>query len=324
MKSPILLAASTVLSLAVLACSAEVRSSTDSTESTGSASEAVSCSALWGQCGGQGWTGATCCATGSTCTVSNPYYSQCLPGSGSGGNNGNCPSVGSNDAQMRAVATAAFQILKAASTDCGTQALQPCWGTSVLSSQHYRIAASGSTIEFDPEGPLYYTAATTPAQAALAIAQLDSTVAAFFVAALKWDQQNTNGQLFAALPATAALTKFTYPGNNTPIAIADFNAASRQEVVTGSDWCGTTRVRFIDTASRENAFAPAEIQRWSTWFGSYSQASKYTGGGAFPASPFNGANTQNPYLVVSVNGASLNWNSSSWFSSRNGKRPRRK
>ncbi|KAF8578407.1 glycoside hydrolase family 5 protein [Ramaria rubella] len=37
-------------------------------------------SPIWGQCGGQGWTGSTTCATGSVCTVSNPYYSQCLPG----------------------------------------------------------------------------------------------------------------------------------------------------------------------------------------------------------------------------------------------------
>ncbi|KAF3903477.1 hypothetical protein ABW20_dc0107458 [Dactylellina cionopaga] len=36
-----------------------------------------SCSALWGQCGGIGWTGAKCCSAG-TCKVSNAYYSQCL------------------------------------------------------------------------------------------------------------------------------------------------------------------------------------------------------------------------------------------------------
>ncbi|KAK5659910.1 hypothetical protein OQA88_13374 [Cercophora sp. LCS_1] len=36
------------------------------------------CAAKWGQCGGQGWTGATCCASGSTCTTSNQWYSQCL------------------------------------------------------------------------------------------------------------------------------------------------------------------------------------------------------------------------------------------------------
>ncbi|KAI0417040.1 family 10 glycosyl hydrolase [Xylaria grammica] len=32
----------------------------------------------WGQCGGQSWTGCTVCAAGSTCTVGNDYYSQCL------------------------------------------------------------------------------------------------------------------------------------------------------------------------------------------------------------------------------------------------------
>ncbi|KAJ3040391.1 hypothetical protein HDV00_010945 [Rhizophlyctis rosea] len=36
---------------------------------------------LYGQCGGQGYTGSTTCSSG-TCTYSNPYYSQCIPGSG--------------------------------------------------------------------------------------------------------------------------------------------------------------------------------------------------------------------------------------------------
>ncbi|KAI8812461.1 glycosyl hydrolase family 62 protein [Cladochytrium replicatum] len=40
------------------------------------------CAALWGQCGGQGWTGPTTCCSGSVCTYGNPYYSQCLQGSG--------------------------------------------------------------------------------------------------------------------------------------------------------------------------------------------------------------------------------------------------
>jgi len=34
------------------------------------------------QCGGIGWTGGTTCASPYTCQVSNPYYSQCLPGTG--------------------------------------------------------------------------------------------------------------------------------------------------------------------------------------------------------------------------------------------------
>lgn len=36
------------------------------------------CAAKWGQCGGQGWTGPTCCQSGSTCQPSNNWYSQCL------------------------------------------------------------------------------------------------------------------------------------------------------------------------------------------------------------------------------------------------------
>ncbi|KAF9460689.1 hypothetical protein BDZ94DRAFT_1222542 [Collybia nuda] len=39
-------------------------------------------SPAWGQCGGQGWSGSTTCVSGYTCTYSNPYYSQCLPGVG--------------------------------------------------------------------------------------------------------------------------------------------------------------------------------------------------------------------------------------------------
>ncbi|KAH9483957.1 Beta-glucosidase cel3A [Psilocybe cubensis] len=40
-------------------------------------------SPVYGQCGGQGWSGDTTCASGSTCVYSNPYYSQCLPGAAS-------------------------------------------------------------------------------------------------------------------------------------------------------------------------------------------------------------------------------------------------
>ncbi|KAJ4306054.1 1,4-beta-D-glucan cellobiohydrolase cel6a [Collariella sp. IMI 366227] len=43
--------------------------------------ERQNCAGLWSQCGGNGWTGATCCASGSSCVAQNPWYSQCLPGS---------------------------------------------------------------------------------------------------------------------------------------------------------------------------------------------------------------------------------------------------
>jgi hypothetical protein len=41
------------------------------------AAPVAGCASLWGQCGGQGFSGATCCSAG-TCKVQNPWYSQCL------------------------------------------------------------------------------------------------------------------------------------------------------------------------------------------------------------------------------------------------------
>ncbi|KAH7922900.1 glycoside hydrolase family 5 protein, cellulose binding module 1 [Leucogyrophana mollusca] len=35
--------------------------------------------ALYAQCGGEGWTGATTCVSGAVCSVENDYYSQCIP-----------------------------------------------------------------------------------------------------------------------------------------------------------------------------------------------------------------------------------------------------
>lgn len=44
---------------------------------TSSSPPSGSCSALYGQCGGIGFAGPTCCSSG-TCKASNSYYSQCL------------------------------------------------------------------------------------------------------------------------------------------------------------------------------------------------------------------------------------------------------
>ncbi|KAJ6464876.1 beta-1,4-endoxylanase [Mycena sanguinolenta] len=36
-------------------------------------------SSIFGQCGGENWTGPTTCATGSACVFQNPFFSQCVP-----------------------------------------------------------------------------------------------------------------------------------------------------------------------------------------------------------------------------------------------------
>nr|CDS82541.1 glycoside hydrolase family 11 enzyme [uncultured eukaryote] len=50
---------------------------TTTSPGSGSTGTSGSCSALYGQCGGIGWAGPTCCSSGS-CKESNSYYSQCL------------------------------------------------------------------------------------------------------------------------------------------------------------------------------------------------------------------------------------------------------
>jgi len=37
------------------------------------------CSPVYGQCGGNNWSGPTCCEDGSTCQTGNEWYSQCTP-----------------------------------------------------------------------------------------------------------------------------------------------------------------------------------------------------------------------------------------------------
>jgi len=54
-------------------------SESGSTTTSAPSSGSTDCSALYGQCGGSGYNGATCCAGGSTCQVQSEWYSQCLP-----------------------------------------------------------------------------------------------------------------------------------------------------------------------------------------------------------------------------------------------------
>lgn len=52
-------------------------STTSSTTPTATAGGG-NCSTRYGQYGGTGWSGPTCCQTGATCKYVNDYYSQCM------------------------------------------------------------------------------------------------------------------------------------------------------------------------------------------------------------------------------------------------------
>lgn len=325
MRSRFFLAAPAAIALSAAACTAEM-----GPESTGTTEQAsTNCSAEYGQCGGTGWTGATCCATGTTCVYSNAWYSQCLPptsGSSGSSSSSNCPS-GSNAPVQQAAASAAYSILRAAAVACagvynGESGSYggPCFGDAILNSQRYIV--SGSTIIFNPSDPLY-NYVPNAAKAALAVAQLNSSVAQFLVQGLTWAQQNTTGSVVVVGLPFYALSHFTYPGNATPIEVDDGNAGGlgrRNEIVTGSSWCGAQDIHFADTSSDETGFAPLNIipvGNLSEGLGANNKFPGYTGGNAWPSTPFNGSGGgSNPYLVIAlaVNGQSqpLNWNSGSF------------
>jgi hypothetical protein len=238
-----------------------------------------------------------------------------------------CPSA-ANDAQQRAAASAAFGIMKAAAQFCNGASGGPCWGTTILDSQRYSVAAAGAvvasetwqTLQFDPTDPQYGNVPQA-AKASLALAQLDSTVAAFLVAGLQWGQANTNGQRYAQIEPIAALAHFTYPGNSTPIVIQDPYAGNirRTDVVTGSAWCNTEKVHFLDTSTYENGFSPINNIGYANFTGNVRPGFKGTN--AWPSSPFNGSGGANPYLVVALNGAAVSWNTSVWPTTNCGTSP---
>ncbi|KAH7105000.1 hypothetical protein BKA62DRAFT_691347 [Auriculariales sp. MPI-PUGE-AT-0066] len=59
--------------------SSSTSSTTSTSTSTSSTSTTSACTvAKYGQCAGSGYSGCTTCATGSTCTYQNDFYSQCL------------------------------------------------------------------------------------------------------------------------------------------------------------------------------------------------------------------------------------------------------
>ena len=67
---------STTAAATTMATSASTKAAASSTTSAAASSGGTL--AKWSQCGGTGWTGSGTCVSGTTCTYSNAYYSQCL------------------------------------------------------------------------------------------------------------------------------------------------------------------------------------------------------------------------------------------------------
>jgi len=125
----------------------------------------------WGQCGGIGFSGSTTCVSGYTCKYSNPYYSQCLPGTAS--------------------ATPTTTARTTSTTSTSTSAASTPTSTGTPST------GSGLDAKIKAKGKLYFGTAVD--QNTLSVSQIDSIVKAEFGVvtpenSMKWDStESTQG-----------------------------------------------------------------------------------------------------------------------------------
>lgn len=102
------------------------------------------CAAAYGQCGGTGFTGSTCCASGATCVVVNSYYSQCQSGGSGAGAGASTPTstTGSGSGSAATVAVAP------ATTASGTLSYSgnPFSGVQLWANAYYASEVSSLAI----------------------------------------------------------------------------------------------------------------------------------------------------------------------------------
>lgn len=69
----------TCLRLLAASTTTTTRAKTTSTSGSWTSSSPASCSKVWEKCGGENWSGQTCCVQGTACVFGNKWHSQCKP-----------------------------------------------------------------------------------------------------------------------------------------------------------------------------------------------------------------------------------------------------
>ena len=240
-----------------------------------------------------------------------------------------CPSPGASEAQQRAAADLAFNLMRLAAKQGG--AITPCYANTILAPQRYAVRSSGTGIEFRSTDPLLarqnsagQKCVTDEMKALLAVAQIDADLAKFLSDGQK-QAYKTNGQWFPSVDAVQALATFKSPGPLSTT-VADINAiGTHAVVVTSSAWCNSDKIVMTETVRTYQGFSPLRKRQISNpagtqpgasdpnnWFANpYPYGMGFTGSVDKPWSPFVGASS-NPYLVVSVNGTQITWDSYNW------------
>jgi hypothetical protein len=241
-----------------------------------------------------------------------------------------CPTLTATQANERAAATIAYNLMKLASVYAtGTQ--DPGAGWSILASQRYQVQSSGTGIEFNPNDNLYVGGWVTAAmKAALAIPQQASPdVATFLSQGLKTAQSNTNGSVYPSFQGIGALYNFNGTGPTT-VSVPNFLGASSDKVTltAAPTACGSTVFTFSETVVDAYLYAPILAESvddggngggWMTNLPTVNGVSVPAGfnksGLSVPSTPFNGTSTTtgNSFLVLTINGVAPNWSTPSDF-----------
>ncbi|RDB25725.1 Endo-1,4-beta-xylanase C [Hypsizygus marmoreus] len=133
-------------------------------------------SGAWGQCGGIGWTGPTTCVAGYTCTVGNPYYSQCLP-NGTGttptsptGTTTSPASTGTSNAGLSAVALAAGKKYFGSATD-NPELTDTAYVAGLSNVKDFNQITPGNSMKWDATEPSRGTFTFSGGDAVVALAK---------------------------------------------------------------------------------------------------------------------------------------------------------
>ncbi|KAJ8072866.1 hypothetical protein PM082_016425 [Marasmius tenuissimus] len=105
--------------------------------------------------GGIGWTGPTTCVTGSSCVVSNPYYSQCIPGTGGGTTTTTtgAPNPGAtSNAETNTAAKAAGKLYFGTATDNGELSDAP-YVSMLRDTKYFGAITPGNALKWDATEP---------------------------------------------------------------------------------------------------------------------------------------------------------------------------
>ncbi|KAJ7173243.1 beta-glucosidase [Mycena filopes] len=151
---------------------------------------------LWGQCGGQGWTGPTTCSEG-VCTFSNPFYSQCLPGTNTA-------------TSVPPPSSTTTSTVSTASTSSTTVS------TTTTSSSGSAPSTSGSVLNISPQWAAAYVKATA------AVAKMSLQDKVNLATGVGWENGHCVGN-------TPAISSIGFPGlclEDSPVGVRDADLVS--------------------------------------------------------------------------------------------------